>query len=69
MKTQRTKKEQEVRDDFLRKGISMASWARKHSFDKATVSQVLSGSNKASRGKGHKIAVLLGLKNGEIIEG
>lgn len=59
---------QEVRDGFLRKGISIASWARVNGFDKATVSQVITGQNSASRGTGHKIAVMLGLKDGEIID-
>lgn len=59
---------QEVRNEFIRKGISFARWARENGFDKATVSQVLCGCNAATRGKGHKIAVLLGIKDGEIIE-
>lgn len=59
---------QEVRNEFIRKGVSIASWARLNGFDKGTVSQVLSGCNTATRGRGHKIAVLLGLKDGEIIE-
>lgn len=68
MKTQTPRTPQEVREEFLRKGISFANWARKHSFDTATVCQVLNGTNKASRGKGHKVAVLLGIKNGEIVK-
>lgn len=67
MKKRTIRTSQEVRNEFIRKGISMASWARENGFDKATVSQVLSGCNAATRGKGHKIAVLLGLKIGEII--
>lgn len=59
---------QEVRNEFIRKGISFASWARENSFDKGTVSQVLNGCNAATRGQGHRIAVLLGIKDGEIIE-
>jgi gp16 family phage-associated protein len=68
MKKQTIRTQQEVRNDFNRKGISMASWARANGFDKATVSQVLSGCNAATRGQGHKIAVLLGIKDGEILE-
>ncbi len=68
MKKQTIRTPQEVRNDFIRTGTSMASWARVHGFDKATVSQVLSGCNAATRGRGHKIAVLLGIKDGEIIE-
>lgn len=68
MKAQKTKTVQEVRAEFLRRGISMASWAKTNSFDVATVSQVLSGRNAATRGVGHKIAVMLGIKDGEIVE-
>ncbi len=68
METRTIRTSQEVRNEFIRKGISIASWARLNGFDKATVSQVLSGCNCATRGKGHKIAVLLGIKDGVIIE-
>jgi len=67
MKPRIVRTPQEVRDGFLRRGISIASWARANGFDKATVSQVITGQNLASRGTGHKIAVMLGLKDGEII--
>ncbi len=69
MESQTIRTPKEVRNDFIRKGTSLASWARANGFDKATVSQVLSGDNSATRGKGHKIAVLLRIKDGEIIEG
>ncbi|MDO8890221.1 MAG: hypothetical protein Q7V00_00065 [Sulfurimicrobium sp.] len=68
MKAQKTRTLQEVRDEFLRKGMSMSSWANKHGFEVATVSQVMTGRNAATRGVGHKIAVLLGIKDGEIVE-
>lgn len=58
---------QDVRNDFLKKGVSMASWARDNGVSKATLCQVLNGDNAATRGHGHKIAVLLGLKQGEIV--
>jgi gp16 family phage-associated protein len=60
---------QQVRLEFLRKGQSIVSWADKHGFDRTTVNQVLTGRNAATRGVGHKIAVLLGIKDGEILEG
>ncbi len=69
MEKQTIRTAQDVRNDFIRKGISIASWARENGFDKATVSQVLNGGNAATRGRGHKIAVMLGIKDGEIIEG
>jgi len=69
MKPRTTRTPQEVRAEFLRKGLSIGSWADKHGFDRATVNQVLTGRNSATRGVGHKIAVMLGLKDGEIVDG
>lgn len=68
MKTRTIRTAQEVRNDFLRKGQSIGSWADKHGFDRTTVNQVLTGRNAATRGVGHQIAVLLGIKDGEIVE-
>lgn len=68
MKSQTTRTAQEVRADWLRKGLCQNDWARKHGFSIATVSEVMSGKNSGSRGAGHKIAVLLGIKDGEIVE-
>ena len=68
MKSQGIRSRQDVREDFARKGQSIASWAKKHGFSVPTTIQVLTGHNKASRGQGHKIAVMLGIKDGEIVE-
>lgn len=68
MKAQKTRTLQEVRAEFLRKGMSMSRWAKDNGFEVATVSQVLTGRNAATRGVGHKIAVLLNIKDGEIIQ-
>jgi gp16 family phage-associated protein len=68
MKPQTIRSPQDVKADFLRKGISIASWAKKNDFDPVTVCQVLNGTNSGSRGVGHKIAVMLGIKDGEIVE-
>jgi gp16 family phage-associated protein len=51
---------------FTRKGLSQASWARKHGFCSALVSQILAGKRRALRGQSHNIAVLLGIKDGNI---
>jgi len=67
MKTRNIRTPQEARDDFIRKGISMASWAKKNGFSPVTVFQVLNGTNAGTRGVGHKIAVTLGIKEGEIV--
>lgn len=68
MKTRKLRTPQEVQAEWLRKGLGQNDWARRHGFSPATVSQVLNGTNKATRGDGHKIAVLLGIKDGEIVE-
>lgn len=58
----------EVRAEFKRKGISIAAWAAANGFSSQMVFEVLGGRKKCSRGQSHKIAVLLGLKAGEIVE-
>lgn len=58
----------DVRKEFNRKGISIASWASANGFETNLVFEVLSGRKKGIRGQSHKIAVKLGLKAGEIIE-
>lgn len=67
MKPQTTKTPQEIKEEWLRKGISQNSWAKKNGFPVATVSQVLTGRNTARIGAGHRIAVALGIKSGEIV--
>jgi len=53
MKTQKLRTPQEIRAEWLRKGLTQNGWARKHGFNLATVSQVLNGLNTGSRGSGH----------------
>lgn len=56
----------QVRSEFDRKGTTVSEWAREHGFGPSLVFEVLEGRVKARRGKGHNIAVLLGMKDGEI---
>lgn len=58
---------EEVRAEFKRKGVSIASWATANNLNVNLVFEVLGRRNKATRGQSHKIAVLLGLKEGEVI--
>ena len=67
MKHKALKTNQEIRAEWLRKGLTQNGWAREHGFNPASVSQVLSGRNSGARGTGHRIAVMLGLKDGEIV--
>lgn len=56
----------QVRAEFDRQGISISEWARTHRVDRSTTYQVLRGDKKGRRGEAHKVAVLLGLKQGVI---
>lgn len=47
-------------------GKSVQQFAREHNVDPATTYQVLSGRKKGRRGEAHKVAVLLGMKDGVI---
>lgn len=58
---------EEVRKEFERKGLSISKWATFHRLNPNTVSDVLCGRKKGVRGESHRAAVLLGLKDGEII--
>jgi gp16 family phage-associated protein len=52
----------EVKNDFIRQGVSVATWARDHGFNVFTVYRVLDGTLKGRRGISHEIAIELGLK-------
>lgn len=64
----RLKTHQEVRAEFNRIGKPVSEWAAENGFHRSLVYAVLSGRKKCNRGDAHKIAVLLGLKDGEIVE-
>lgn len=56
----------DVRAEFIRKGVAVSEWAREHGFGESLVYEVLTGNRKCRRGDSHRIAVLLGMKHGEI---
>ena len=56
----------EIRAEFAKNGVSIAGWATAHGFNTNLVFEVLAGRKKGIRGQSHQIAVLLGLKEGEI---
>lgn len=62
-----TQKATDIRAEFHRKGISISAWALANGFSPNLVFEVLSGRKKGDRGQSHKIAVSLGLKEGEIV--
>ena len=53
---------EEIRQDFVDGGVSVAAWAIAHGFNPALVYQILRGQRKCIRGQCHRIAVRLGLK-------
>ena len=59
---------EQARAEFERKGMSIAAWARQHKVGRSLVYEVLAGRKKCKRGDSHKVAVLLGIKHGEIVE-
>lgn len=60
------KKPHEVRAEFRRRGMTFAEFARRNNVSRQLVSAVLSGTRKCHWGDSHRIAVLLGLKAGEL---
>lgn len=57
---------EQVKAEFNRKGITITEWSKSHGFSRVLVHRVMAGKCKALRGSGHEIAVLLGMKSGEI---
>ncbi|PZT84592.1 MAG: DNA-binding protein [Acinetobacter sp.] len=57
-----TKSLNQVKQDFENSGQTITSWADEHGFDRHDVYKVLNGQAKCKRGKGHQIAVALGIK-------
>ena len=62
MTTKKPKTPDQVRAEFDRRGKTFAQWAEEHGYPRAEVSRVLTGACRAKRGRGHEIAVKLGLK-------
>lgn len=66
--TTKTKSPQQVKAELARSGKSAADLAREMGFPKHLIYRVLSGAGKNLRGDGHKVAVMLGIKDGEIAQ-
>jgi gp16 family phage-associated protein len=54
---------EQLKRKFAQEGRTFSDWAKQHGFDRRDVYLVLNGQNKARWGKGHDIAVKLGLKS------
>jgi gp16 family phage-associated protein len=61
-----TKTIQAVKAEFIRDGVTVVEWAAEHGVSEASVRKVLAGKSRCIRGASHRIAVLLGLKDGVI---
>ncbi|MBI0095229.1 MULTISPECIES: DNA-binding protein [Gilliamella] len=59
---------EQIKKEFLFSGMTISQWSKVHGYPYHSVQQVLSGKSNCSRGKTHEIAVLLGLKEGEIVK-
>ena len=59
---------EELEEEFDRKGISKADWARAHGFRPGVLYEIFSRRSACRRGEAHRAAVLLGLKEGVIEE-
>lgn len=59
---------EQARAALDRKGISIAEFSRNNGLNKNLVSDLLNGRKKGKRGKAHKAAVLLGIKEGEVAQ-
>lgn len=58
----------EARRNFVASGMSIARWAKLHRVSAALVYEVLAG-RTCRWGESHRIAVLLGMKDGVIVDG
>ncbi|WP_026600516.1 DNA-binding protein [Methylomonas sp. 11b] len=56
---------QEAKQKLIESGVTAAEYARQHGFKYTQVVAVLNGTNKGRYGEAHRIAVALGLKQGE----
>lgn len=58
---------EQAKAEFKYRGETIAHWARKHKFAADHVRAVLRGKAKGNWGESHKIAITLGIKDGEIV--
>mgnify|MGYP003413121651 FL=1 len=63
--SERRKKAKEI---MSKHGLTLKGWAKMHGVSVNLVNAVIGNKTSCSINKGHKVAVLLGLKKGEIIE-
>jgi gp16 family phage-associated protein len=55
-----------VKAEMAEIGLTQAEWARQNNVSREVVADVLSGRRKCLWGESHKVAVALGLKQGQV---
>jgi gp16 family phage-associated protein len=63
-----TEQRKRVRAAFATAGIAISDWARANGFAYMTVVDVLHGRRVGTRGEAHRVAVSLGLKQGQVVD-
>lgn len=66
-KGRKVKTLKDVRDEFRRSGLTVKAWSLRHNVSASLVYEVFRG-RPCHRGQSHRIAVLLGVKDGVIEE-
>ena len=61
----KAKTREDVRREFRERGVTIRAWAEAHGWPYHAVTDVLYGRVRGNFGRGHEIAVALGLKRGE----
>lgn len=51
-----------AKNRLLASGLTLKQWCKQHGYDYETASKIMQGVRKGNYGKGHEIAVALGLK-------
>lgn len=67
MEQAQLKTREDVLLDLSKKGISISELSREIGYDRMTVYSVLHSKKPCRFGKSHNVAVILGLKSGEIV--
>ena len=59
---------EQARANLDNKGMTIAEWCRIHGFNRKMVADLLKGRKKGRYGEAHRAAVLLGIKQGVIVD-
>ena len=62
VKSSQTLTGEQAKERIRKDGFTIKRWAHKRGFDFRLVSDVIRGVNKGNYGKGHEVAVALGMK-------